>query len=848
VSEVPKADVVEPFGKVVYWDKPDGSGRVVQAFIPMEKPIEGAKMGLAIDGSGSMQNLFGRPPRAIIPSTPNHVQPVARLMSAYLAKKAADGRVTTIYWATGPGGKDIQELGDLTVVEAEKHDFPPPNNYGTGTQLVPALQYFTDGKQRPDLHSAVWGMYVFITDGAIEDMDAIEQYCTQLAKDIDAGRRNDLKLVIIGLGDQIDEEQLDRLDDLETDTEVDLWDAKLATEMQDLSELFTEVVDERTIIAAGDGVVKDDSGDVVMDYRDTGLPSILRFTLPAGTTSFTLEVGGWSVAQPLPVKSAKQYGVSTPSPIFVPDSSKAIHAWTSISAELTSMDHEAFGRRVLDLTEHLCSRLQLQRLFEKPVSYRQIDGLVLDVTPVVADTKLPTRLPLLFLRRMVLREEDLKYSRYLLEERLRTSSKIALLMLFAEKPRVQEAQKMVETLRTSYAYDIIPIGNTELRQLVLASDPQRALRSMLLRNVNLATVAPFVTTGPTPVTMFFGRESEMRSIAEHAKAASYAVISGRRFGKTSILSCLHRVRLPTSGFRTLYHDCSTTPTYDAFLATVIRDWGPGPPADALTTYEDLLQALPVENPLVLLLDEADKLVPADRAHEWRLFSTLRGLANSGRVLVVLSGERMLRGVLRDPESPLFNFANEILLGPLDYHAVEELVTRPMKQLEIELVDEGTMVRRIYGFTSGHPNVVQRLCSRLIKRLNEQGTRRITLGDVDAVIADPKFQEEDFLGTYWERATPLEQIISLVMAQEAKPYRLQAVLDLLAVHGLQPEPEVVRAALDRLVDLRSILKRSQAGYAFAVESFPRVVADTTTAEDLLIVLKSQYLKNPMELAE
>jgi len=88
----------------------------------------------------------------------------------------------------------------------------------------------------------------------------------------------------------------------------------------------------------------------------------------------------------------------------------------------------------------------------------------------------------------------------------------------------------------------------------------------------------------------------------------------------------------------------------------------------------------------------------------------------------------------------------------------------------------------------------------------------------------------------------------VMAQEAKPYRLQAVLDLLAVHGLQPEPEVVRAALDRLVDLRSILKRSQAGYAFAVESFPRVVADTTTAEDLLIVLKSQYLKNPMELAE
>jgi len=87
-----------------------------------------------------------------------------------------------------------------------------------------------------------------------------------------------------------------------------------------------------------------------------------------------------------------------------------------------------------------------------------------------------------------------------------------------------------------------------------------------------------------------------------------------------------------------------------------------------------------------------------------------------------------------------------------------------------------------------------------------------------------------------------------MAQEARSYRLQAILDLLAAQDLHPDPEVVKAALDRLVDLRSILRRSQAGYEFAVEAFPLVVANTTTAEDLLIVLKSQYLKNPMELPE
>lgn len=300
MKELSREDTVAPFTKVNYEDKADGSARLVQAFIPLEKPIEGARMGIAIDGSGSMQNLFGRPPKGIIPGTENHVKPVAQLMSSYLAAKAEDGCVTTLYWATGAGGKDIQILGDLTVDQAKKHGFPPPDYYGTGTQLLPVLKYFTDGKQRPDLFKAFWGMYVFITDGAIQDIDLVEEYCTELAKNIDAGRRNDLKLVIIGLGDEVEEAQLDALDDLETGTDVDLWDAKLAEEMQDLSELFTEVVDEGTIIAENDGIIKDPSGNVVVDYRDTGLPALIKVALPPGAKSFSLEVAGNVVTQPLP--------------------------------------------------------------------------------------------------------------------------------------------------------------------------------------------------------------------------------------------------------------------------------------------------------------------------------------------------------------------------------------------------------------------------------------------------------------------------------------------------------------------------------------------------------------------
>ena len=60
--------------------------------------------------------------------------------------------------------------------------------------------------------------------------------------------------------------------------------------------------------------------------------------------------------------------------------------------------------------------------------------------------------------------------------------------------------------------------------------------------------------------------------------------------------------------------------------------------------------------------------------------------------------------------------------------------------------------------------------------------------------------------------------------------------------------VAKNALDRLTDLRSILKRSQAGYEFAVKAFPKVLDNRVTAEDMLIKLKSVYLRDPADVIE
>jgi hypothetical protein len=291
---------VEPFGEVNVYPASGGATRVV-ATILMEPQREGAQTGIALDGSGSMRKLYGQETGGGVVSSifkkaavHNEIAPVAQQLCAYLARKIdADHGTTCIYWAVGPDGKNIEVVGDLTADQAETYPFNGPGDFGTGTQLLPAVRYFVDR-----FKDAPWGFFVFITDGELFDLEAVKQYSTQLAREIAAGRRNPVKFVLIGLGSEVNERQLEDLDDLDTGTAIDLWDHKLAAEMKQLQEIFAEVVD-RTARVADNGRILDPQGRVVKNYSDTGLPALLNFDMPAGATYFTMEVNGQQIHQPL---------------------------------------------------------------------------------------------------------------------------------------------------------------------------------------------------------------------------------------------------------------------------------------------------------------------------------------------------------------------------------------------------------------------------------------------------------------------------------------------------------------------------------------------------------------------
>jgi hypothetical protein len=155
------------------------------------------------------------------------------------------------------------------------------------------MRYFLD-----KYSSAPWGFFVVITDGEIHDMNEVKEATVLLARDIAAGRRKPVKMVLIGLGQQVNERQLAELDDLDTGTGIDIWDHKLAATMRSLDDIFAEAVRENMRVAS-DGRVLDPNGQVVANYEGVGLPAFLEFDLKQGDRYFVLEFAGNRIVQPL---------------------------------------------------------------------------------------------------------------------------------------------------------------------------------------------------------------------------------------------------------------------------------------------------------------------------------------------------------------------------------------------------------------------------------------------------------------------------------------------------------------------------------------------------------------------
>jgi hypothetical protein len=284
--------VVKPFSDV------HRKGNAVLATLLHDPTVEGLDVALYMDGSASMEDEYG--PRGVLAKLApikNLVEPQMRWMLEYLANKDRDGVLRVAYWATGDGAQ-IEVVGDLNGSQANSYKFPGPRFYGKGTVMLPVLRDYVTHIRQEVAKGARRGLAVIITDSQLHDPDDIRAYSIQVAKEIAAGRLPRLNFVLVGVGDQVDEEQMEQVCHVEFPGVGHLWCHRVADRMEEMAELVAVLVDETMTVAAG-GTVYDDKGKIIKVY-ESRLPAVLEFTIPEGCASFTLEVAGNRYTQPVP--------------------------------------------------------------------------------------------------------------------------------------------------------------------------------------------------------------------------------------------------------------------------------------------------------------------------------------------------------------------------------------------------------------------------------------------------------------------------------------------------------------------------------------------------------------------
>jgi len=293
---------VEPFSDLHAED------RRVRATLLHDPTVEGLDMAIYMDGSASMREeyeyrkksrnllewLLGTPSETM----PNQVEPQVQWMLEYLATKDRNGVLRVAYWACGDSGSEIEVVGDLKGSDARRIPFPGPRRMGGYTKLQPAMRDYMQYLKSQIPNGARRGGAVFVTDGALHDANEVVSYSRHLAKEIAAGRLPRLNFILVGVGDAVNEEQMEEICHEEYPAVGHLWCHRIAEEITQVAELVAGLVDETMTVAAG-GTIYDDRGNVVKVY-EARLPAVLEFEVPEGCESFTLEVAGQRFTQPLP--------------------------------------------------------------------------------------------------------------------------------------------------------------------------------------------------------------------------------------------------------------------------------------------------------------------------------------------------------------------------------------------------------------------------------------------------------------------------------------------------------------------------------------------------------------------
>lgn len=308
----------------------DGKVRVTLLHDPS---VEGLDTAIYMDGSGSMLDEYDRttgppparptaPPTTMMgklwhflnqplggssdpvanaasaaaPSGVNIVDPQIRRMLQYLATKDRNAQLRVAYWACG-NESGVEVVGELTAADLEHQRFDGPKVFGT-TYLMPALINFVEYMREQVAQGAQRGCAVIVTDGQLFDAAKVKEYSQRIAEEIQAGKLPPLNFVLVGVGSEVDEAQMESICHAEYAGIDHMWCHRVAEEMDEIAQLVAVLVDESMTIASSGRLL--DHRDQVIQVYEGRIPAVLEFEVPPGCHKFVLEINGERYEQAIP--------------------------------------------------------------------------------------------------------------------------------------------------------------------------------------------------------------------------------------------------------------------------------------------------------------------------------------------------------------------------------------------------------------------------------------------------------------------------------------------------------------------------------------------------------------------
>ena len=487
-------------------------------------------------------------------------------------------------------------------------------------------------------------------------------------------------------------------------------------------------------------------------------------------------------------------------------------AWETVENE------EAFRSVTSQIVDQLCTLLGFARVEER--IYRGVIGYV--VKAPALRLKIPPRFPIILIQRHEPQEEDVEALRDLMGI-LDTVSYFALVFdLRDPKGPTLKSPRSLKRLVRETVQDFIVLDGADMRSLLAARDHARRLVDLILEQVDLTVISPYVTSGPVPANMFFGREYELKTIVRTVRDTNFAIVGGRKVGKTSVLARVHQLLQEAPEYQPMYLDCQAVHSHGDFFEAIATMWKlplPSPtPEGFRRVATELIEQYPGRT-IVLLLDEVDGLLAHDLVQGERLFQIMRALAQERRLRFVFCGEKVLNVALHDPRLVFFNFCNLLPLSYLSPDEARRAVIDPMHEMGIALEGDSALADKIVELTSGHPNIVQYVCQKLIERINQRHARLITRADLDALSQSTQFAEY-LVEVSWGNTNALERLITLLMLDcpETTP---NEIAEILRARGLRISAIQLESAFDDLC-LYAILRCDGSKYTFAAQTFPKVL--------------------------